>query len=364
MINQITQRIKSASTWFIKKGKPGQVDEYSEKVEDLATSIPSLAKVLSESTPANLTDNLIDILGLRKAVELGMLVTGVGGTPLQLLNLYFNYLNEMPIDLRAVIKSNDIEFIVERSLQRFGNTNFRQITHKNIGIIEELILEDALFIICFAYTTEMLGYFYTWRKCNLASYCGQKESEILERLIMALVWCHSQIQGTENVNTGKLAEQKVRTVVDSIMEESEGWISILKKIPWKREDLETTTKSFDLAIKIDPLIWNSDTPRPNPEYIAIEVAWQETGNSVIHRKASGYQDLFQTANDLGHWYCVVVDGVGYFSRSKAMDTIVSSSHCAVGLSDSEIEILRKFITDKIRDYRNRVEQYRIKQEPF
>lgn len=356
MTNVITKRIKSASNWFIKLGTPGQVDDYPDKVKELASSIPILAKILSESTPANLIDNLNITLGLRKSTELGMLVTGIGGTPLQLLNLYLTHLGETPINLSATIKVGGEEFIVEKNLQRFGNAGFRPITHKSINTIEELILEDALFVICFAYATDKLGNFLTWRKCNLASYCGQPENENLKRLTMALIWCHSQIQGTENVNTGKLAEQKIRTTIDQIVEESADWASVLKKVPWKSKKSEPTSKSFDLALKIESPNWGFDTPKPEPEYIAIEIAWQETGNSVIHRKASEYEDVFQIAKELQHWYCVVVDGVGYFSRSQAIDTIVSNAHCAVGLSDTEIEILKSFITEKIREYQTRIRQ--------
>ncbi len=174
----------------------------------------------------------------------------------------------------------------------------------------------------------------------------------MNTFVKGLVFNHAQIQGTEHVNTGKIAEQKVLDALAEIRRQNNGWLTIQKRIPWKpKKSGDLGFKSFDLAIKIETPTGSAQSL--SPEYIGIEIAWQETGNSVIYRKSSEYREDYEIAETLGHSFCLVVDGVGYFSRANAMDEIVASSHCSVGLSDSELAILKQFIEKKIQDYRTR-----------
>jgi len=65
--------------------------------------------------------------------------------------------------------------------------------------------------------------------------------------------------------------------------------------------------------------------------IAVEIAFQETTNSVIERKARQAVEWYGRFNRHGNYLCYVMDGAGYFSRKQAFCQIVKNSHKAVTL---------------------------------
>ena len=79
------------------------------------------------------------------------------------------------------------------------------------------------------------------------------------------------------------------------------------------------------------------------KYIAIEIAFQETTNSVIERKARLASQLYDRFKELQYFLCYVTDGAGYFSRESALKEIICNSHICVTFKKNELNRLCKFI---------------------
>ena len=82
------------------------------------------------------------------------------------------------------------------------------------------------------------------------------------------------------------------------------------------------------------------------KYVAIEVGFQVTTNSVIERKAGQAQARYEQAKKAGHKIAYVLDGAGNFQRETALRTICSYSHCTVAFSRSELEVLCEFLREQ------------------
>ncbi|MDE0396608.1 MAG: DpnII family type II restriction endonuclease [Candidatus Poribacteria bacterium] len=82
-------------------------------------------------------------------------------------------------------------------------------------------------------------------------------------------------------------------------------------------------------------------------FVAVEISFQVTTNSLIERKAGQAQARYNQINSAGHRIAYVLDGAGNFQRKNALGTICSFSHCNVAFSDSELEILRDFILEHV-----------------
>lgn len=83
------------------------------------------------------------------------------------------------------------------------------------------------------------------------------------------------------------------------------------------------------------------------KYVAVEVAFQVTTNSVIERKAGQAQSRFGQINQAGHKIAYVIDGSGYFKRKTALKVICDHSHCTVAYSTNELDQLCDFIREEL-----------------
>jgi len=61
------------------------------------------------------------------------------------------------------------------------------------------------------------------------------------------------------------------------------------------------------------------------KYVAIEVCFQVTTNSVIERKAGQAKARYEQIEEAGHKIAYVIDGAGNFQRESAVRTICSYS---------------------------------------
>jgi len=77
--------------------------------------------------------------------------------------------------------------------------------------------------------------------------------------------------------------------------------------------------------------------------VAIEVAFQETTNSVIERKGSDAHKRKELLNSKGIASVYVLDGIGNFQRQSAITKLCENSDCTVAFSDKEFDVLVDFI---------------------
>jgi hypothetical protein len=82
-------------------------------------------------------------------------------------------------------------------------------------------------------------------------------------------------------------------------------------------------------------------------YVAIEVSFQVTTNSVIERKAGQARARYEQVTRAGHKIAYVLDGSGNFQRDAALRVICAHSHCTVAFSRSELDVLSQFLSEEL-----------------
>src|SRR5262249_9457927 len=136
-------------------------------------------------------------------------------------------------------------------------------------------------------------------KCEISEYLGQPDK--LDKFIrQRYIWVSRVTGGSQSNNLGQLAQQFVGTY----LEEHLGLQGVIFKanghIPGVRhtdaEDKRETT--FDLVVS------------KNEKYVAIEISFQVTTNSVIERKSGQAQARHEQIHARGHRIAYVLDGAG------------------------------------------------------
>jgi hypothetical protein len=82
------------------------------------------------------------------------------------------------------------------------------------------------------------------------------------------------------------------------------------------------------------------------KFVAVEVAFQVTTNSVIERKSGQALNRFKQVNEAGHKIAYVIDGSGFFERHTALRVICDHSHCTVAYSNNELDLLIEFLRNE------------------
>lgn len=80
----------------------------------------------------------------------------------------------------------------------------------------------------------------------------------------------------------------------------------------------------------------------NGKKVAIEIAFQQTTNSVIERKATEAPQRRQDLNSVNVASCFVIDGIGNFERRSALEKIAADCDLVVNFSDKHLERLASF----------------------
>lgn len=83
------------------------------------------------------------------------------------------------------------------------------------------------------------------------------------------------------------------------------------------------------------------------KYVAIEVSFQVTTNSVIERKAGQARARYEQIVQAGHKIAYVLDGSGNFQRQAALRVLCAYSHCTVAFSRGELDVLCQFLTEEL-----------------
>ena len=113
------------------------------------------------------------------------------------------------------------------------------------------------------------------------------------------------------------------------------------KLPDVSENDGKTWATFDILVdRID------DTSKYKP-YIAVEVSFQETSNSVVERKSKLARNRFVQVSGRRSFVAYILDGIGNFSRAAAIRTLCENSHCTVAYTPEEFDVLAEFIRKKL-----------------
>ena len=262
-------------------------------------------------------------------------LTDFGGEQLQRVNNNF----------QALFPSGHLEFSWNGALHsyKFQELPVSNLTNDRLGISGkklvqkrtlDTLLQDitALLIFGSAATNELTGE--TLRKCEIGDYLGKPED--LKRFIkQRYIWVSRITMGAQSNNLGQLAQKFVHQYLQEHLTRHGVSIQSNGTIPGisQTEISANRPTTFDIVVS------------KQSQYVAVEISFQVTTNSVIERKAGQAQARFNQVEDAGHRIAYVLDGAGNFQRISALSTICAHSHCTVAFSKSEFEILCDFLRE-------------------
>lgn len=262
-----------------------------------------------------------------------VILADFGGEQLQRANSNFSML----------FPANSMEYMWngKHHTYEFQELPVSSLTNSKLGISSKKLLkereldnllQDVVTILIFgsACTNEITAE--VMSKCEIGEYLGQPEK--LEKFIkQRYIWVSRITMGARSNNLGQLAQQFVLKYIEKNLDLEDIEFRSNGSIPGITHTDEQTNRptSFDIVVS-----------RGN-KFVAIEVSFQVTTNSVIERKAGQAQARYKQIEDAGYKIAYVLDGAGNFQRETALRTICSYSHCTVAFSRSELNVLCEFI---------------------
>jgi hypothetical protein len=160
-----------------------------------------------------------------------------------------------------------------------------------------------------------------------------KPKEITEFVHQRYIWVSRQTNGAKANSLGNLAQHAVREYLAEHLGTPNTTISFDGTIPTivHTDDKKLTT--FDIVVE------------SRGRYVAIEICFQVTTNSVIERKAGQAQARYEHITAKNYRICYVLDGAGIFERRNALQTMLDHSSFAVAFTEPELDLLVEFIRD-------------------
>jgi hypothetical protein len=171
-------------------------------------------------------------------------------------------------------------------------------------------------------------------KCEIGDYIG-KPTELAEFIKQRYIWVSRVTAGAQSNNLGQIAQKFVGEYINDHLGLKGVTVHTSGRLPKVTHTDSTTGRmtSFDLVVT------------NNIKYVAIEVGFQVTTNSVIERKSGQAKARYEQVEKAGHRIAYVLDGSGNFQRDTALRTICAYSHCTVAFSRSELDILCNFLRE-------------------
>lgn len=163
-------------------------------------------------------------------------------------------------------------------------------------------------------------------RCDAANWFG-KSDELEGHLEQRYLDVNRSVQGAQSNSLGQILQRRVKNAIETRL---------------KDFDQILTNGTVEIAgNKITSDIFVTKGERA----IAIEVAFQETTNSVIERKGTDAHKRKELLNSIGIASVYVLDGIGNFQRQSAITKLCENSDCTVAYSETEFDFLVEFIID-------------------
>ncbi|BAZ27800.1 type II restriction enzyme [Cylindrospermum sp. NIES-4074] len=264
-----------------------------------------------------------------------LVLADFGGEMLQRLNSQFT----------SIFPSGRLDFIWNSQTYSY---DFRvlpvqgQLNNSKLGISGKKLLvnqplselhKDIIAIILFGgssideKTAEILT------KCEIGNYIGLPDK--LQQFIKhRYLWVSRITAGSQSNTLGQITQTFVKSYLESKLEIPSVIIKTNGHLPGvSHNEDHTNLTTFDIVVSKED------------KYVAIEVSFQVTTNSVIERKAGQAKSRFEQIETLGYKIGYVLDGAGNFQRENALRTICSHSHCTVAFSSGELDVLCSFLKE-------------------
>lgn len=311
--------------------------------KNLRDTRAAFISILIESEPNNLIRNLLSPSPLltpssqltrKLAIKHAMLATDASA---EILDRAKSYIAFKKI---KTLHSKIDDYKIEYRIKRLGTLFTKRLTNKEILSADGSLLSDLFYIICFGSTTTEFADFLTFKRFRLAELCGRSEA-IQKHFQELYLRVSRQLTQLSAQSKGDFLNDFVKTYLDACFagNPSIRWVES-RRVPGigDRRAKSLGGEQFDLVYAITP------ATKGKVSYVAIEVAFQETTNSTMERKARQASLLFEHFSRMGYSLCFVVDGAGFLSaRLKALRDIIQNSHFRVTLKREELSTLCQFI---------------------
>ena len=163
-------------------------------------------------------------------------------------------------------------------------------------------------------------------RCDAAIWFG-KTHELESHLEQRYLDVNRSVRGAQSNALGQILQRRVKAAIE---ERYKDYDEILTN---GTVDVNGDKITSDIFIK------------KGKKAVAIEVAFQETTNSVIERKGTDAHKRKVLLNSVGIASVYVLDGIGNFQRQSALTKLCENSDCTVAFSDKEFDLLVDFIVD-------------------
>ena len=222
--------------------------------------------------------------------------------------------------------------------QKFNNKALK-IDGKELLNVHHLddLQKDAIALLLFgsAYSDEDQEVASTLAKCEIGEYLG-KIDELTTFVKQRYIWVSRITGGATSNSLGQIAQRFVAVYISEHL----GLENVRVQPGGRLPNVTHTDSATGRMTAFDIVVTNGI------KYVAIEVGFQVTTNSVIERKSGQAQARYEQAERAGHKIAYVLDGAGNFQRETALRTICSFSHCTVAFSRSELDVLCQFLRDQ------------------
>ncbi len=270
-----------------------------------------------------------------------VLLTDVGSEPIQRINTSFKEIfpnKELNYKLgrkeyHYTFTSLPIKGKPSNKKMQIDTMENLQAACKNKNLTKDLIM---LLIYGAASTTPSIRAILY--KCNAFEYLGQ-EDKIKQYVRENYIRVSRIIAGKTATDLGNVAQLYALKYLSSRLGNNYNLVNN-GTIPGVKLD-DDKEATFDIVVD------RKDDEGRIKKYVGIEVSFQETSNSVSERKGREAQARFRNTNNKRCFVAYIIDGVGNFSRSSAMNDMCNNSHCNVAYTPEEFELLVEFIKEKI-----------------
>ena len=326
-VGKLIREMREQSTWFW-TGEINSEDADSD-LKNLLDTQDAFREILETSSPKEVICNMLNSQEMTPKLATQHLMRA-SDCSAEFLDRVTSYIQKEKLNVLNVNMPNKKSFTYDIKKM---NSKTKKMSTKNILSSENDLLYDIMTIILFGSVIDEFRGFISFQKLDMSNIIGDK-SKLNSFLMRRYLVVSRQTQGTKSVNAGTATQQFVRNKIKTFFE-GKNYFSFVdgSRIP-KMED-DPHGHEVDLVCKI----YNGR----NDVFIAIEVAFQETTNSVIERKARQASLLYEKLQRHGHYLCFVIDGGGYFARPRALEEIVQNSHKVVTLK--QLDSLCQFMDE-------------------
>lgn len=201
-----------------------------------------------------------------------------------------------------------------------------------------LLCKDLIMLLLYGAVSVLPNTKAVFSKCNIGLMLGKKDK--IKTFVKQSYIRVSRIVGGKLANDlGNAAQTYAVKYLAKVL--GEGYQVISNgTIPGVQLD-EGKDTTFDIVIDK-----RDDNSRFKP-YVGVEVSFQETSNSTVERKGREARARFQNTINRRSYVAYIIDGAGNFSRTSAANDMCLNSHCNVGYTKEEFEVLIQFIKEKL-----------------